>query len=315
MVPSVSVLAERVRIGNAEWGSKPQMLEIGRFSMHVGLWSLVSGPVDVRSFELSDVSVLLEKNREGVGNWAFGAADEPSEETARYSGATEVPAVIQHAKLSNVGVTYREPGNPDRVAQLEALTIEPGQDGLLAISGKGRLDEYRTKMDGHVGPIDALFSGRNIRMSIQAAIERLQLGIDGSLGRLDPLDGADLTLNLAHPDIGGMFENLRLPVVATGTLDVDAQLKDAGELTQLALDAKLGDITATANGTLETLGLPGSDLQFEVAVADAARLAQVFKVSDVPAERLTASGRVTSSKEEIEVRRPRRQAGGCAGEG
>ena len=73
VLPSVSLLAERVRVGNAEWGSKPQMLEIGRLSTHVGLWSLVSGPVDVRSFELSDVSVLFEKNGEGEGNWVFGS--------------------------------------------------------------------------------------------------------------------------------------------------------------------------------------------------------------------------------------------------
>ena len=207
--------------------------------------------------------------------------------------------VIQHAKLSNVELTYREPGKPDRVALLEALTIEPGADSLLAISGNGKFDKYRTKVDGHVGPIDALFSGRNIRMSLHAAIERLQLDLEGSLGRLDPLDGADLTLKLEHPDVGGMFENLRLPVVATGTLDVDVRLKDAGKLTQLDVDAKLGDIAARTNGTLQTLGLPGSDLQFEFSVADAARLAQVFHVSDVPAEPFTASGRVTSSEKEI----------------
>ena len=160
------------------------------------------------------------------------------------SGVTEVPAVIQHAKLTNVEVTYREPGTPDRVARLEALAIEPGPDGLLALSGKGRLDQYNTNVAGHLGPIDALLSGRNIRMAIQAAIERLRLDINGSLGRLDPLDGADLTLKLEHPDLGKMLENLRLPVVATGTLNVDARLKDAGKLTQLDLDAKLGDIAA-----------------------------------------------------------------------
>ena len=196
----------------------------------------------------------------------------------RPTGATEFPAVILHAKISNVQVTYREPGEPDRVARLETLTIEPGNDGLLAISGKGKLDEYRTALEGHVGPIDALFSGRNIRMAIQGAIERLQLDINGSLGRLDPLDGADLALKLEHPDLGEMLENLRLPVVATGTLSVDARLKDAGKLTQLDLDAKLGDITAKTNGTLQTLGLPGSDLRFEVSVADVDRLAKVFDV-------------------------------------
>ena len=296
LFPSVSLLAEHVRVGNAEWGSKPQMLEIGRFSTQVGLWSLISGPVDIRSFELSDVSVLLEKNGEGEANWDFGGAKKSDEAASRYSGVTEVPAVIQHAKLSNVELTYREPGKPDRVALLEALTIEPGADSLLAIAGNGKFDEFRTKVDGHVGPIDALFSGRNIRMSLQGAIERLQLDVEGSLGRLDPLDGADLSLKLEHPDVGGMFENLRLPVVATGTLNVDARLKDAGKLTQLDVDAKLGDIAAKTNGTLQTLGLPGSDLQFEFSVADAARLAQVFHVSDVPAETFTASGRVTSSE-------------------
>ena len=299
IMPSVSLLAENVRVGNAEWGSAPQMVEVGRFSLNVGFWSLISGPVDIRSFELKDVSVLLERNSVGEANWTFGAAEKQKEETPRYSGVTEVPAVIQHAKLDNVRLTYREPGKPERVAVLETMTIEPGADGLLAVSGNGKVDAYRTKVDGHVGPVDALFSGRNIRMTLQAAIERLQLDIHGSLGRLDPLDGADLTMKVEHPDLGGMLENLRLPVVATGTLDVGVRLKDAGDLSQLDLDAKAGDITAKTNGTLKTLGLPGSDLRFEVSVADAARLAQVFGVPDVPAEAFTASGRVTSSEKEI----------------
>ena len=137
--------------------------------------------------------------------------------------------------------------------------------------------------------------------TLQGAIERLQLDIKGSLGRLDPLAGANLSLKLQHPDIGKMLENLRLPVVATGTLNVDARLKDAGKLTQLDVDAKLGDITAKSNGTLRSLGLPGSDLRFEVAVADVARLAKVFDVDGVPAEALTVSGRVASTPEEIKL--------------
>ena len=270
--PSISVLAERVRVDNAEWGSKPQMIEVGHFSTHVGLWSLISGPVDIRSFELSDVSVLLEKNPDGKGNWVFGGESEEADPPD--SGVTELPAVILHGKLGNVPGHLSRARGADRVAFVETLTIEPGTDDLLAIAGNGRLDQYRTALDGHVGPVDALFSGRNIRVAIQAAIERLHLDINGSLGRLDPLAGADLALKLEHPDLGKMLENLRLPVVATGVLNVDARLKDAGKLTQLDVDAKLGDIAAKSNGTLRTLGLPGSDLRFEVSVADAARLAK-----------------------------------------
>jgi len=45
VLPSISLVAERVRLGNADWGSQPQMVEIGRVSVRVGFWSLVSEPV------------------------------------------------------------------------------------------------------------------------------------------------------------------------------------------------------------------------------------------------------------------------------
>ena len=63
--PVIKVLAERVRFANAAWGSKPQMVEVGHLSAEVRFWSLISGPVDIRAFELKDVDVLLEKRRDG----------------------------------------------------------------------------------------------------------------------------------------------------------------------------------------------------------------------------------------------------------
>ena len=86
IVPSVSLLAEHVRVGNAEWGSKPQMLEVGRFSTQVGLWSLISGPVDVRSFELRTFRCSSRRTATGEANWIFGVAEKPKEETAALLG-------------------------------------------------------------------------------------------------------------------------------------------------------------------------------------------------------------------------------------
>jgi uncharacterized protein involved in outer membrane biogenesis len=305
VLPSVSVAAERVRLGNAEWGSAPQMIEVGSFSTEIGLWSLVSGPVDVRSLELADVAVLLERGKDGKGNWALGEGRKPADgqgdEGSLDSSVTEVPAVIRKGNLSNVRVTYRAPGKPDRVALLETLTIAPGTGDLLAISGEGRVGRYATRLTGEVGPLDSLFSGRNIRMALEAGVEKLQLDVKGGLGRLNPLDGAELTLKLEHPDVGTMLENLRLPPVATGRLNVDARLKDMGELTELDVDAKVGDLAATLNGTLRTLGLPGSDLRFSATVADAARLASAFDVTGLPAEALEVGGHVVSSREELKL--------------
>jgi uncharacterized protein involved in outer membrane biogenesis len=302
VLPSIRVRAERVRLGNAPGGSAPQMVEIGRFSAQVGLGSLLFGPIDIRSFDLSDVAVVLEKNAEGKGNWVFGG-ESASEEQAGSPGAevTKVPAVILRAKLDNVRVAYREPGKPERVALLETFTVAPAADGLLAVAGKGRVVDYPVTLAGEVGPLGGLVSGHDIRMAIQASLGNLRLDLNGALGRLDPLDGADLTLKVEHPDFGTVLEKLQLPVFATGALNIGARLSDAGEHTRLELDAKLGDITAKADGTLRILGLPGSDLRFEASVEDAARLAAVFGVAGLPASAVKARGRIASTRTEIRL--------------
>jgi uncharacterized protein involved in outer membrane biogenesis len=302
VLPSILVRAERVRLGNAPWGTTPQMVEIGRFSTQVGLGSLLFGPVDIRSFELGDVAVVLEKDAEGKGNWAFGeeAASE-GEAESRGVPATKVPAVILHAKLDNVRVAYREPGKPERVALLETFTVAPAADGLLAVAGKGKLIGTPAALTGEVGPLGALVSGRDIRLGIQASLGNLRLDLKGALGQLDPLDGADLTLKLEHPDFGAVLKNLQLPLFATGPLSLGARLSDAGELTRLEANAKLGDISAKVDGTLRTLGLPGSDLRFEASVTDAARIAEAFGVAGLPASAAKARGRIVSSRTEIRL--------------
>ena len=302
VLPAIYMRAERVRLGNAPGASARQMVEIGHFSARVGLWSLLSGPVDIRTFELRDVAVVLERDAEGRGNWVFGVEAEPERDAdALGAQATEVPAVILQARLDNVRIAYREPGKPERVAFLEAFTIASAADGLFALAGKGKLNEYPASLTADVGPLVALVSGRDIRVAVQAALGKLRLDLKGVLGQLDPLDGADLALKIEHPDFGAMLKNLQLPVFAAGALGFDARLQDAGDLTRLEVDARLDGISAKVNGTLATLGLPGSDLQFEASVTDLARVAAAFGVAGLPAGAAKARGRIVSSRTEIKL--------------
>lgn len=302
LLPSISVEAEKVRLANPEWGSQPSMVYVGRFAMEVSLWSLISGPARVRSIELRDVSVALEKSANGEGNWVLGGRDKAEGHAESLdSGATAIPIVIERGDLSNIGVTYREPGKANRVVVVETLSVGPGTAGLLAIAEKGSLEKYPTTLTGEVGPLDALLSGRDIRMAIKASVGNLRLALDGSVGRLDPLRGATVNLTVENPDLGAMLRKLQLPVIATGALNVNVRLSEAGEQTRLDLDAKVGDIAAKANGTLRTLGLAGSDLLFAVTVPDAARVASVFGANGVPAGVLEGGGRVAPSGEELRL--------------
>lgn len=300
VLPAVSVVAENVRFENAAWGSQQPMVDIGRLATVIDLWSIVSGPMEIRSIELDDVAVLLEKDEDGNANWILRDAAELEEEKEPTDAAVkELPVVIEDGRLSQLRVTYREPGKADRVAAFNNFTVAPGSGELLAVAADGKLNEYAMAVQGEIGPVDALAAGRDIRMAVQASIGNLGLNVKGSLGRLYPLDGADLRLELVNPDVGTMLENLQLPVAAEGPMQATAKLSDAGERTGLDIDATLGDIKATVSGTLTALGLVGSDLEFSMTVGDAARLAAVFGLEDVPQQELRLGGRMKTSQNQI----------------
>jgi len=303
VLPELVIEAEQVRVGNADWGSQPDFVRVGRFSTVIDVWSLISKPLEIRSFELRDVEVLLETGADGQANWVLKDAVET--ETAAPpadTGGAEVPLVIEQGVLDNVRVTYREPGKEDRVALLQTLRISPAEDGLLALVGEGQLNEYPVRLKGDAGPVKALVAGKDLRVEFEASVGNLSLAVAGGIGRLDPLDGADLRVHLGNPDVGTMLKNLQLPEVASGAMQAELTLRDAGDQTGLELDATLGDIHAAVSGSLAVLGLSGSDLTFEGTVGDAARLAAAFGVNEgIPEGELKFSGHVATTSEEFQL--------------
>ena len=100
VLPSPSIVMEDVTLTNAEWGSDRLMLKIGHLSARVGLWSLLSGPVEVREFRLRDTSALLETNADGAGNWEMAPAEAETEPKPE-SGDAELPLIIEYAEIRN----------------------------------------------------------------------------------------------------------------------------------------------------------------------------------------------------------------------
>ena len=77
---SISVVAKNVRMANADWGSKPDMLNIGKLEAEVSLLSLLSGVADLRVV-VSQTDVLAESNSEGTSNWDMGTSEPSAEES------------------------------------------------------------------------------------------------------------------------------------------------------------------------------------------------------------------------------------------
>ena len=118
--PSLSV--EDVTLGNASWGSKPQMLKIGRLQGRVALLPLLSGNIEIRELAFFDTELLLETDAKGLGNWSL---DSPQD--ASTPSSISLP-VIEQLSIRNLRLAWR--GHTDTKAAVYRL-------GNLEISGIG----------------------------------------------------------------------------------------------------------------------------------------------------------------------------------
>lgn len=62
------ITADDVRIGNATWGSRADMIIMKRLEAEVDLLPLLMGDVAVPRLRMVGVDILLETNKRGVGN-------------------------------------------------------------------------------------------------------------------------------------------------------------------------------------------------------------------------------------------------------
>ncbi len=148
VLPSLRVSADNVSLSNAEWGSVPQMAEIGHLSAKVGLLSLISGPPVIRELQLRDVNVLLETDDSGEGNWVMGqpAPAEPPVEDETEGGALQMPVDIRSAELDNINLRYIS--STETGLGLQSLSITTNEAGQYVIDGEGQWTEWPYSLSG-----------------------------------------------------------------------------------------------------------------------------------------------------------------------
>ena len=189
IIPSPAVTVEDVSFSNADWGSAPMMAQIGHFSVEVGLWSLLSGPVRIHSLRLNDVDVLLEKNQEEQANWELGTQDskeqEPTEEPdSGSSGSDGLPVILEFAEIRNIKVTYKEAEAEPSIATLASLDINSDDATYMNINASGEVTGQAVKLAARLGPEKAMAAGPGIEVSLEPAYGEYSFKANGTLDAL-----------------------------------------------------------------------------------------------------------------------------------
>lgn len=267
LVPTV--VAEKIRFGNADWGTRPQMVSAEKLELQVALLPLLTGGIDVRRVTLEGADIWIETDKRGRGNWEFGEAAAPAPEEETSGGGISLARVPQ-LDISDLEFAYRD-GETGKVSEA-AL-----QEVSLMSKGAG----FHAIVEGDVNGSKVSFSADISGDTEQASLSDASLTVaDTSIGGDLALDlrqkpkftGAltgsafDVTPFLSGGDGGGkggpVFSRDPLPLDALTAADADIDLS-LGELrygklvlTDLKLPLKLDSGKLSAPLTAKYRGTP-----------------------------------------------------------
>ena len=254
LLPRIGVAAGDVALGNAPWGTRKDMLVVQHARFDIAVWPLLQGRVDIGSVFFDGVDLLLETDRNGVGNWALGGRDGDSDDKSSNPPGGGAPLRLQLASLSlsNARLAYRDARSGSNYDMtVPKLTLDAAGDGqaLAATLASGT---QRWQLKGHIGSLAALaLNQADWPFDLQLASDGATASAKGLLRRGPPPRALDAdvsaSLSKAAPLTPWFAAAARVPLPAElkGRLHVAAQaLRIDGLQLSLAQQQLSGQIKA-----------------------------------------------------------------------
>jgi len=270
----LGVSVKKVGFGNAAWGSRPQMATIGEFTAQLDLFALLGRQIKVDRLVLSDVDLLLEKNRQGQANWEFaaappaGKASPPAQETVETKdGRISGLPVVSDVLLKNVKLAYRDAqtGAKNDVL-LRQLSVQQAKGDSLAVKLAADVDGNEIAAEGTLGSLAEMMApSRPWPVRLAITVPGATANLDGTIAQPLQAKGVALKLIAEVPDLAKAASTFGAPAPAV-PLQLMLEVRDKGPQHYLLNDitAKIADSDLSGNGEV-TLGGARPALKFDLA--------------------------------------------------
>jgi len=184
-------------VGNAPWGSAPQLLAARELEIEVALLPLLRRRFEVTRVDLIEPVIALETDGKGQANWDFGTAT-----TLATPGAAAGPLSPASFGVGNIGVANGRLSFRDgRSGAITSVAIESlalsARDAQSPVNAqfRGTVDGVAVALTGSLGPLDALVQRRwpypvalTGEIEGQKANVATKLRMDGPALQFDDLD-------------------------------------------------------------------------------------------------------------------------------
>lgn len=302
LIPTVEV--KGISFGNAAWGSAKDMLKVGRLEVQVALLPLISGTIQVNKLILDSPEILLETNRQGVGNWILTPAHaQPTQQAkaAKAPGKTNAKLpnfAVDKIRITNAKIAYRNGETGKRTNLIiHDITINGGGTGdPIAVTMNAVYNAIPIKLTGKLGAPELLVKNENYPAKVTANVGHATLSIDGRIAKPLEVKGMNLKLAFRTQSLHALsgITATRLPDL--GPLDFSGTLTDSGKNYNLrSISVRLADSNLSGNASLSLAGnKPSVKADFSSKLLDLARLSGQGKKKQ-PAKKKGASAKVFPS--------------------
>ncbi len=235
-----------VTFGNAPWGSRPEMVKVGRFEVQVALLPLLSKQVEVKRLVLLDTDILLETDRAGKGNWEFETAaparpqqGQPAPQQQAAGSDAPLP-VVREVELRNARFAFRDGATREiKEVKLERVLLNADSASSplrLDIAGSANVPELsgelKFALKGQVGSVERLMrtSGSPWPVDVTLTLGDNALSARVAGGIVAPAQGKGYSIDLTAdvPEVQKLAALAKQEIPALGPLKLSVKAADSG---------------------------------------------------------------------------------------
>ncbi len=242
-----------VRLGNATWGSRPEMLTVGEFAAEVALVPLIFGNLQINRLVLRDAEILIESDASGRSNLEFAGKPTSKEASDQGGGLPEINNVL----IENAVFTLLD-GAQARTTSLNIKRLTATAQRLTAplsidLTGVATLDGQAVdiRAEGQIGaPKLLLDGGPPYPVDLRLAGLGLIAMIDGAIADPVGAKGLDLKFEISGSDLQGLAPLTGDALPATGPIAFAATVKgdvDNAAIENIALKIGRSDLAGSAS--------------------------------------------------------------------
>ncbi len=183
--PVLGVTTGPVRIANADWASDQPMLAADGMVIEISAASLFSDEIQILGLSATNPRILLERGKDGRGNWELGATA-PAEPVAA-TGAEAGPArafTLEKGQITGGTLRYIDHGTGQDLAldDVDLTLAIPDHSGPFTLSGDGLLSGRRVNLGLEAGSFAGFLDGRVVPVKLDAGVGAAVIRFDGRGG-------------------------------------------------------------------------------------------------------------------------------------